>query len=197
MTSGAPILTPPTDPGPKRWTVSEFMQLAEAGLLSSRAELVHGEIWEMAPQGNLHAIVVARLYDKLRAIFPQPWFIRIESTHRFREDLAYEPDLCVLDREPSLVSEVDELPRLIVEVSDSTLTYDLTQKRFDYAQQGIAEYWIVDAKRRQIHVFRKPTHHARNADEAYAQELVVRETDTIAPLAAPGQAIVVRDLFPA
>jgi Uma2 family endonuclease len=196
MTSGVPILTPPTDPGPKRWTVSEFMQLAEAGLLSSRAELVHGEIWEMAPQGNLHAIVVWQLARYFARTFDPPWFVRVEAAHRFSNRSAYEPDFCLLERMPTPGATLDDLPRLVVEVSDTTLANDLSHKRLAYAQFGVPEYWVVDIARKKLHVFREPDVDAMGPDEAYGNVRAYAMNDTIAPLAAPERAIVVRDLFP-
>ena len=37
---------------------------------------------------------------------------------------------------------------MLVEVSASTLTFDLTDKTRIYARAGIMEYWVVDANRR-------------------------------------------------
>ena len=43
---------------------------------------------------------------------------------------------------------------LLVEVADSSLIYDQTDKRDAYARNGIAEYWLVDLTRNQLIVFR-------------------------------------------
>ena len=40
--------------------------------------------------------------------------------------------------------------RLIVEVADTTLADDLGQKRDEYAQGGLCEYWVADVKGRLI-----------------------------------------------
>jgi len=45
---------------------------------------------------------------------------------------------------------------LVVEVADRTLRYDLDIKRPLYARAGVAELWIVDIDRREVHVFREP-----------------------------------------
>ena len=45
---------------------------------------------------------------------------------------------------------------LVVEVADTTLRYDLEIKRPLYARAGVAELWIVDIDRRELHVFREP-----------------------------------------
>jgi Uma2 family endonuclease len=45
---------------------------------------------------------------------------------------------------------------LVVEVADTTLKYDLEVKRPLYARAGVAELWIVDIDRRELHLLRGP-----------------------------------------
>jgi Uma2 family endonuclease len=40
---------------------------------------------------------------------------------------------------------------LIVEISDTSLTYDLETKAALYARSGVPEYWVVAARKRQVH----------------------------------------------
>lgn len=40
--------------------------------------------------------------------------------------------------------------KLLIEVLDSTLRYNLTTKVALYARTGIVEYWIVDVKAREL-----------------------------------------------
>jgi Uma2 family endonuclease len=44
---------------------------------------------------------------------------------------------------------------LVVEVADTTLMYDLEVKRPLYARAGVAELWVVDINRRELHVLRE------------------------------------------
>ena len=46
----------------------------------------------------------------------------------------------------------------LVEIADTTLTYDLGTKRKLYAQAGIQEYWVIDVTVRQLTVFRDLQH---------------------------------------
>jgi Uma2 family endonuclease len=192
------LLDPPTTslPNRHRFTVDELFQMVEAGIVTSRVELVHGEILEMAPQGNAHSIAVNDLYDALRVIFPKPWFIRNQSTHRFGEHLAYDPDLTVLESKPVIGAKIDALATLIVEVSDTTLAYDLGQKRLDYARAGVPEYWVADIKNRRIRIFRNPNTNATDPQLAYGSETVAEANDRFGPIAAPDR-LVVSDVLPA
>jgi Uma2 family endonuclease len=45
---------------------------------------------------------------------------------------------------------------LLVEISYSTLDYDLNEKKHSYANAGIPEYWIVDLENQRLIVFRNP-----------------------------------------
>src|SRR5579859_6250576 len=58
-----------------------------------------------------------------------------------------EPDLVVLTRPSREFRDANPTPsdpRLVVEISDSTLGFDLTIKAELYARAGIFEYWVVD-----------------------------------------------------
>lgn len=45
---------------------------------------------------------------------------------------------------------------LVVEVADSSLSYDLLVKAPLYAAHGVREYWVVDAVRQTVRVHRDP-----------------------------------------
>lgn len=45
------------------------------------------------------------------------------------------------------------LPNLVIEISDTSLSDDLGEKRLQYEDLGISEYWIVNVQARQIIAF--------------------------------------------
>lgn len=47
----------------------------------------------------------------------------------------------------------DQAPKIVIEVADTTLDSDLDQKKHLYADLGIPEYWVVDAKSAQVFIF--------------------------------------------
>jgi len=92
------------------------------------------------------------------------------------------PDLIVLNRASSTIVSGNAHPEdlnLVVEVSDTTLAFDLTTKAALYARAGIVEYWVLDISRRRLIVHRNP------ASGIYAEVTVYSEDESIAPLAAP------------
>jgi Uma2 family endonuclease len=101
------------------------------------------------------------------------------------------PDLIVLKRH---FSTFDSNPQpedlqLVVEISDSSLPFDLGVKAGLYARAGIAEYWVMDVAGRQLFAHRSPV------DGAYTPVAVYGESEAIVPLGAPGAQFRPADAF--
>jgi Uma2 family endonuclease len=80
--------------------------------------------------------------------------------------------------------------RLVVEISDTTLGFDLTTKAALYARAAISEYWVFDIAARRLIVHRDPRNGAYQSMVAYSDE------ERVSPLAAPGREFHVADAFP-
>jgi Uma2 family endonuclease len=81
--------------------------------------------------------------------------------------------------------------RLVVEISDSTVAFDMTTKAALYARAGIVEYWVLDIPARRIIVHRDPREGRYQSVTAYSEQ------ERVSPLAAPEQEFSVKDAFPA
>jgi Uma2 family endonuclease len=68
---------------------------------------------------------------------------------------------------------------LVVEVSDSTLTFDLGEKAAMYARAGVPDLWVIDVRGDRIVVHREPT------TDGYASVQTIGRGMTIRPLAFP------------
>ncbi len=79
---------------------------------------------------------------------------------------------------------------LIVEVSDTTLRFDMGSKASLYAEAGIEEYWVLDVVNRQLVAFRNPI------DGDYAERREYEPGASLAPLSAPEAMIAVAELLP-
>ena len=77
---------------------------------------------------------------------------------------------------------------LLIEVSHSTLAYDLNDKKKTYARNNIPEYWIIDLKHSQLYIFRNPK------QENYEFQLILKE-GKLKPLAFPELEIEVQKLL--
>jgi len=66
---------------------------------------------------------------------------------------------------------------LLIEVADTSLTYDRDTKGPTYAAAGIADYWILDLPGKRLLIYREPV------DGSYRSEQTLTREDTIRPLA--------------
>jgi len=80
--------------------------------------------------------------------------------------------------------------RLIVEVADSSLSFDRTVKASLYAVAGVPEYWIVNLVDKCLEVYRDPM------NGAYSATSVHKSADHATPLHAPTASIAVADCLP-
>jgi len=142
-------------------TVEEYYRMAEVGLLApdARVELIEGEIIDMAPPGNRHAGVVDQLAELMIAAVGQRAHVRIQNPLRLDESSEPEPDLTLLKRRPDNYkrghpTRADAL--LVVEVSESSLRFDMKRKLPLYARHGTPEVWIIDVAAPRIHFFHSP-----------------------------------------
>jgi Uma2 family endonuclease len=78
----------------------------------------------------------------------------------------------------------------VIEVSDSTLAFDLGPKARLYARAGIPEYWVFDIGERRLIVHRDPRAGGYCAVTAYV------EGENVTPLALPAASFSVAVAFP-
>lgn len=193
----ATVLTPspfsPLEPLPKRWTRDEYRRMIDDGYLpDGKYELIEGEIIEKMPHGRRHVIAVTLAIDRLGAIFGVK-ALQTQGTLFIGTEYDPEPDIAVLTRNVNQFLDDDPGPadvRLIVEVSDCSLHFDMGRKATASARAGIPEYWVLNINARTLEVFRQPT------DGRYAVQITVAENDAVAPLAAPDTSVHVADLLP-
>ncbi|WP_036259677.1 Uma2 family endonuclease [Methylocapsa aurea] len=184
----------PQRPARHRLDVDAYYKMAEAGILNreERVELIDGEIIDMNPIGSPHAAIVKRL-NRLVARAAADGIVLVSVQDPLRLDAYNEPqpDLMLLrpradDYRASHPSAADVL--LLVEISDSSLTYDRGRKLALYAQFGVPEVWIVDLAGAAVEVFRQLKEGAYSSRER-------RSGGALAPLLVPSVAIDVAALL--
>jgi Uma2 family endonuclease len=188
---------PPVPPHPWRCTREQYAKLGEAGFFREKQyQLVRGEIIDMGKQGPLHFVMVGVVVDVLRATFGPGFHVRHAGPIGF-DDSEPEPDAAVVRGTwRDYLTKHPDTALLAVEVSDTTLTYDLTTKAELYATAGIPEYWVLDLDGKQLHVFRDPAALPPALEAtAYGTHLTYAPGDTVTPLHA-ANAVKVADLLP-
>lgn len=155
---------------PARLTVDEVYALTASGVFSGNEhfELIDGEIVPMAAaKSDWHSIMESRLIRALVPALGANVRLFVESSVTLSANILVEPDLAVWRKGgmPRAMRGPDLL--LVIEVSDSSLGYDLRVKAPLYAQHGVREYWVVDAVRQTIRVHRGPSAHGYADVEEY------------------------------
>ena len=171
-------------PNPHLFSVEQYYELGELGLLDKRTELLEGIISDMEPISPWHA----NIGDILSRIFNQ------HACDRFRVRVQYPVDLGQMSQaQPDLVLYRPGIWRgrhpgpadisLLIEISDSTLAFDLGGKLALYRASEIQEYWVVDLNGKQVHCFIAPAYKRRTLSESFS------------PVAWPDITIDLRELF--
>jgi Uma2 family endonuclease len=188
----------PLEPPRKKWTRVEIAAIESLGLWDQeRLELVEGELISKIGKKRPHVIATTVIY---------PWLVRVFGGEYVNPEAPIdvapednptnepEPDLIVLSKPSREIRDANPRPedlRLVVEISDSTVSFDMTTKAALYARSGIVEYWIFDIPARRIIVHRDPREGRYQSVTAYLEQ------ERVSPLAAPGQEFSVKDAFPA
>jgi Uma2 family endonuclease len=166
------------EPQARLWTRSEYHQMADLGLFDGqRAELVEGEIVVLSPQKFGHGATTDRVTEVLRDILGKEFWVRMQLPNAIGEISEPEPDVSVV---PGKREDYTDHPRgasLIVEVSDTTLTYDRGKKLRLYAKAGIYEYWIVNLQDQEVEIRKRPVGGAADDQPRYLDLQVHRKGD--------------------
>jgi Uma2 family endonuclease len=147
----------------KRFTRQEVDRLIDLGIFDGqRFELIDGELFDKMGQKPPHAEAIrtlARLLSGILGLELVQVQLPIEAGGADRDRSLPEPDVAVLvERKPEYRRRHprgDELI-LVVEISDTTLAFDLSRKAELYANAGVPVYWVVDLKRRMLVKHREP-----------------------------------------
>jgi Uma2 family endonuclease len=144
-------------------TMADYDRTIAAGAFEPperhRIELVYGELREMSPIGPPHEAVVDVLNEwSIRGLPKGKAWGRVQNSIGIPLlDSAPQPDLAwVVRRDYSQGRPMAEDVLLVIEVSDTSLRFDLGEKADLYASAGIQDYWVVNVPARSIVVHRDP-----------------------------------------
>jgi Uma2 family endonuclease len=151
-----------------RFSTADYYRLAGAGILTEddRVELIEGEILDMAAIGSRHAGTVNRFNALLGHRLGGEIIVSVQSPLHIRDGVEPEPDIMVLRAREDFYTDshptaADVL--LLIEVADTSVGFDRTEKADLYASAAVAEYWLVDLgmKRVLVHTGPMPAGYAR------------------------------------
>ena len=180
--------------GRHRFTVDEYLAMEVAGILheDDRIELIDGEIIVMPPIGDPHEFSTDWLTQLLVPPLIGRAIVRVQGSIRLNNRSAPQPDIALLRERP--LSEVGPYfppdVYLVIEVADSSLSYDRGAKLARYAAAGVPEVWVVNLRAREVTAYADPS------DSEYAAVRVYRAGENISPQAFPDVTLAVDDFIP-
>ena len=140
-----------------QYTVEDYLCLPE----EERVELIDGVIYDMAAPTDKHQILGNEIYARFRDYIRKnkgkcititaPLDVQLDCDNK----TMVQPDVVIVcDRNKFKEGRVFGAPDLIVEVlSESTKKKDITIKGAKYSAAGVREYWLVDPKKKRVHVY--------------------------------------------
>ena len=179
----------------RKFTVAEYYRMGEVGILhhTERVELIDGVIIVMSPIGSPHFSGVNRLNRVFAEQARGRYIVSVQNPVHLDDYGEPQPDLALLrPREDEYFNSHpgpgDTL--LAVEVSDSTLAFDLRVKSQRYAAAGIPEMWVMNLPGDCLERLDEP------GPEGYGRRTTFRRGDKISPAALPDLELAVEDLLP-
>lgn len=139
------------------YTIDDIYALPDG----QRAELIDGQIYNMAPPKRIHQKLINRLSQIITnfidskhgdcEVYPAPFAVFLNA-----DDKTYvEPDISIIcDKNKLNDYGCSGAPDWIIEiVSPSTERMDYGTKLFKYRSAGVREYWIVNPVNRTINIY--------------------------------------------
>lgn len=186
--------------GFRRFSVPEYHRLTEIGVLTEddNLELIEGYLVLKMSRNPPHHCSLQLASDAIRSASLSGWCLRVQCAITL-PDSELEPDVTVARGTARDYATHHPGPGEIgalVEVSDSSLLGDRSDKGRIYARAKVPVYWIINLIDRQIEVHEQPS--GPTAAPAYAKITTYHAGDSV-PLVLDGTTVAtfaVQDLLP-
>lgn len=137
--------------------MKEFHRPGDAGVFENRRPfLIDGIIYEQGMMNGPHATAIIVGHDLLREVFSTGWVVRNQLPLVFALHTDPMPDFAVVRGGPRAFPTHPTTAALVLEVADTTLDTDLTEKAELSAVAGVPEYRILDLNARVLSDLRDP-----------------------------------------
>lgn len=178
----------------KRFTTDEYAQIIAAGVIGEddRLELLEGEIVEMSPIGPSHSSCVVRLTGLLYKLDSPHILIRVQDPIHLGEYSQPQPDISLVQWREDYYAKGHPEPEdilLLIEIAESSYSYDRDMKLPLYARAGISEVWIVALLQQTVDVYRGPS------KAGYRETRQLRRGDALSALNLPDLSLTVESIL--
>lgn len=177
------------------FTVKEYDWMIEQGILTEKdnVELLNGAIVEKMPKGTKHSAANDRVARVFYRVLGDKAVVRNQNPIWLDDFSEPEPDIVLAAFDENDYEEKHPTPAdifLILEVSDSTLSYDRTAKSAAYARAGIRQYLLLNVQERTLEDYREPS------ADGYQSKQTLRDEQTFNLVAFPDISLQAKDFLP-
>ena len=177
-----------------KFNIHDVERMVKAGVFAGneRVELIEGELIQMAAQGSNHISSVIRLTTFLTSRVGDDVLVSIQNAVIINDINEPQPDVSLLHFRDDYYSTAKARPEdvlLLIEVSDSTVTYDRKVKVPLYARNGIAEVWLVNLPKKVVEVY----NHLEDGKYKVVKKL--ERGETLSPKLIPSLKIKVEEII--
>ena len=142
-------------------TTNDYHRMIETGIIheGEHVELISGQIFNMAAKGTRHTVANTELMSELLLILGRKAKIRCQDPITLPNNSEPEPDIVIARLRSDNYVNSHPVPAdliLVIEVADSTLSFDRNIKAPLYAAAGISEYWIVNLVDDRLEIYSQP-----------------------------------------
>lgn len=180
----------PSAPTRLHYTRALFMEMDRLGLFGDdRVELIEGDIYVKAPMGEDHAVPIENLNRLLVRSLPEDFSLRCQLPFAAEDDSQPQPDFTILPAKRRKQAETPADALLVIEIADSSLSFDLKRKSAVYSRAAVPEYWVIDVKKKVLVIHRSPTR------SGYRSVKRLSDLSAVESTAVPGLALDLRNIF--
>jgi Uma2 family endonuclease len=174
-----------------RWTVAEIERVAAHGFFTEfdQFELLGGEIVPVTSKaGQSEETIRIEVAHHMARTVRRDFLVAQKPQFNLAPDTFVKPDILLHPRSIKTYDLKGAEALLVVEVAETSLSYDLKVKMPIYASRSVREYWVINAITRMTTVHRQP------AGNAYAYKQEFPPTERLIPLLAPALSVSLTEL---
>jgi Uma2 family endonuclease len=164
-------------------TVDDVDALALAGAFTEydNLELIDGRLVPVSPAGRRHEVVKEALTRELMRLTLTrkalaDVFVAAGPQFNLSNNQFTKPDILLRPMGILTPDVRGPMALLVIEVADTSLTFDTTDKALLYAAHGVRDYWVIDAWSLTTTFHREP------AAAGYRSAVPVAQNKPVAPL---------------
>jgi Uma2 family endonuclease len=184
----------------KRFSLDEYHKLAELGFFheNDRIELINGELIQMVSKGKAHETCLRNLLRELPKLVGNRATLQSQAPISLPPNSEPEPDFAIVKNRDDNYLSAHPSPAdvlLVIEVADSSLSYDQDVKIPLYAQAGISDYWIFNLFDNYLESYSEPYQDTKGKS-GYSNKRIVLPNQVIALPCFPDLSVDLSRLFP-